>query len=576
MNKEILLEFFKLLGGAGLFIFGMKIMTHSLEAVAGNKLRIWLAKLTKTKFKSVLIGTVVSFLIHSGAATVMTVGFIHSGLLNFAQSFGIVLGSNIGTTLSMQIISFDIGKYCFLLIAAGFLIDMFSKNESLKNSGKLLIGFGILFLGIEVMKEAVAPFKKSEYFLKMFRTTDASTVSGMIVGIFISTVFTAIMQSSGAMIGILFALAASGVINDFKFVFPLILGAHIGTCLVTIIGAIGTNIEAKRSAWSHVLFNFFGAVIAALMYPLYNYIIPSISQHNITREIANAHTIIQTLNSIIFLCFYNHFVRFIVFLFKSKEEETAGTFLNDDLIITPERAIVASIKETERMLGISRKMLKHAIAAFVKMDKIKFIEVEKYEESIDKIKEAIIDYLIEINELRLSSRQSLLTQYINQTVIEIERIGDHIEKIIEYTKLKMKSKIWFDNDDMNDLIEIYKHIDAVIEHAIKSIDIENQEFKNNCAGLMKKVNDYEKYSASIREKHLEKVKVHVEASITAYFYKQYHMRFDKIVKHIKNVSEIENERLFYIKSSKLDRVQPKDDRVQINEKYPAEKELMLG
>ncbi|MBP7654038.1 Na/Pi cotransporter family protein [Candidatus Dependentiae bacterium] len=575
MNKDILLEIFQLLGGAGLFIFGMKVMTHSLEAVAGNKLRNWLAKLTKTKIKSVLIGTIVSFLIHSGAATVMTVGFIHSGLLNFSQSFGITLGANIGTTLSMQIISFDIGKYCFLLIAIGFLTEMFSKNESVKNLGKLFIGFGILFLGIEVMKEAVAPFKKSEYFLNMFKTTDASTVSGMILGITVSTVFTGIMQSSGAMIGILFALSSSGVINDFKFVFPLILGAHIGTCVVTVIGAIGTNIEAKRASWSHVLFNVIGAVIAALMYPFYNYIIPLISQNNITREIANAHTIIQTVNSVIFLIFYNSFIKFINFIIKSKDQEISGTFLNDDLIITPERAIVSAVKEVERMLGISKKMLKQAIAAFVKMDKIRFIEVEKYEESIDKIKNAIIDYLIEINELRLSSRQTMLTQYVNQIVIEIERIGDHIEKIIEYTKLKIKNRIWFDNDDMNDLIELYKLADQVIEAAILSINIEHSEFKKNCKILTDKISAYENFSVIIRDKHLEKVKIHIEASLTSYFFRQYQMRFDKLVKHIKNVSDIENEKLFYIKTEKLDKVQSKDIRTISNEKYSIDKELLI-
>jgi len=190
MKEQIYFEIFRLLGGAGLFIFGMKIMTKALETAAGSKLRSLLSGLLKNQFTGLLAGTTISFLIHSGAATVMLVGFVNSGLMTFTQSIGVMLGANLGTTLSMQIVSFNVGKYCFLAIAIGFMMELFSKKEFIKYSGVILLGFGVLFLGMETMKDAVTPFKNSPYIAQIFSKTDASTSSGMIIGIAASTVLT--------------------------------------------------------------------------------------------------------------------------------------------------------------------------------------------------------------------------------------------------------------------------------------------------------------------------------------------------------------------------------------------------
>ncbi|KKU47707.1 MAG: Na/Pi-cotransporter family protein/PhoU family protein [Parcubacteria group bacterium GW2011_GWF2_46_8] len=557
MQNEIFFQLTKIIGGAGLFIYGMKVMTHSLEEAAGSKLRSIISKLMKNQISGMMIGTLIAFLIHSGAATVMMVGFVNSGLMTFLQPIGFMIGTNLGTTLSMQVISFDIGKYCFLFIGLGFLINMFSKNVKVKHIGIIMIGFGILFLGMETMKDAVSPFKKSPFITRIFNYTDATTFLGMASGIALSTIATAVMQSSGAMIGILFALCGSGVITHFNTVFPLIIGAHIGTCIVTVIGAIGTNTAARRSAWAHVMFNVIGAVMAAIMYPIYSYIIPRLSSNNIVREVANTHTIVQTINGLIFLLLIPLFVKFMNFIVSSKEAEEHGTFLDNDLLEKPERAIVASISELERMLGITRRMLKDTISGFKDLDRKKFSRVSVDEESTDKLKNAIADYCVDLGQRKLSSRQSFMIQFINQTAIDIERIGDHIEKIIEFTLQRIKKNIWYKKDDFDELQQLFILADAVLVATTNSLNPDRTDFSEAKVKLANAIKDYKTYSKSFKDKHYLKIKEHTQTAIEGYYIHEYILYFDRIVKHLARISIIENDQLFFIKNEKLDWKAPK-------------------
>ncbi len=542
----------ELIGGAGLFIYGMKMMTHALEYAAGSKLRSLLTRLTNNAVTGTIVGTFISFLIHSGATTVMIVGFINSGLLQFSNSIGVIIGANIGTTLSMQIVAFDVGKYCYLAIAIGFVIDMFFKNERIKNIGLIIMGFGILFLGMLTMKHAVDPFKKSEFVQSIFRVSNAHTFTGMVGGILFSTLVTAIMQSSGAMIGIIFALCATDVITDFAVVFPLILGAHIGTCIVTVIGAIGTNIGAKRSALAHVLFNVFGAIIAAALFSLYNRFIPVISGADLVRQTANLHTLVQTINGIIFLIFSPIFIKIVIALSPSKSPEEHGTYLDDALLNKPENAILAAIKELERMLQITHRMIENCYRGFLLIDKTQFKKVELDEEITDKLKKAISDYLIQIGRQPLSARQTLLLQFIEQATIDVERIGDHISKLIEITDLRIKRKIWFEKDDVEHLKMLFKKLHNVLDASSDSINPYSQHSSEARKNLNEALQAYKTTSMQIQEYNTNKIKKYQRHPLESYVFKEYVLCFDRIAKHIKRIiTLIENEELFFINQEKL-------------------------
>ena len=287
-----------LLGGLGLFIFGMKIMTQGLQALAGTRMRTLLSRLTRNRVTGALAGTTVGFLVHSGAGAVRLVGFINAGLLTLEASIPIMIGNNLGTTLSMQLFSFHIGAYCYFAIAAGFLMQLLSRRDAVREVGLMVLGVGLLFLGMNTMSDAVGPLKEGGYIQPFLAYTNGATAGGMALGILLSALFTGVLQSSGAMIGMLFALANGGAFDSLSQVFPLVLGAHIGTCVVGLFGSLGTNIEARRSAVSHLAFNVLGSVVAALMFPLYAKALPLVGVE-LVRQIANTHTAVQLVNGLI-------------------------------------------------------------------------------------------------------------------------------------------------------------------------------------------------------------------------------------------------------------------------------------
>ncbi len=553
-SSETLFNIFRLLGGAGLFIFGMKVMTSSLQEALGGQLKRVLAISSRNQLVGVLVGTVVAFLVHSGAATVMVVNFVNAGLLELVKSIGLTVGANIGTTLSMQVVAFDLGKYCYLAVGIGFLLEMVSKNKSAKHVGRIIIGFGVLFLGMETMKEAMMPYRSSEFFRSLITSTDASTPTGMAWGIFVSTLITAILQSSGAMIGIIFALAGTGLATGFQFVFPLILGAHIGTCVVTMVGAVGTNIAARRAAWSHLVFNVAGALLAALMYPLYAAVIPSFSGGSLVREVANTHTLVQIVNGVVCVALAAPYVRLLRVIVPSSEAEEHGSWLSDGLLQTPENAISVAVKELSRMISITRRMFRTMIAGFTRSDRSKFLAVEKDEDAVDKIKEAIDDYVVSLGTMKLSDRQSVMIQLISQAAADIERIGDHIESLIEITVMKIERGIWFSEKTTLDLVNLVNKVDQILQLASASLDPAHADFKDPGGKIRVATEEYQALARAVQAAMRERIESHAEQGIVGFFFMKYLTSFNKLVKHIRGIMHAESENHFLIKEDKLNQV----------------------
>jgi len=553
-GREIFLLVTQLLGGLALFVFGMQLMSQALQRAAGGKVRNLLFHVTRHRLAGLAVGTTLGTMVHSSATTVMVVGFINAGLLGLVASIPVILGANFGTTLSMQVISFKLDDYCFVGIALGLLLELVGKRDLLKNIGGILLGFGLLFLGMRIMSAGVAPLKGSGTLETLLRYSDASTVGGMFVGIGVATLVTGVIQSSGAMIGMLFALAGAGVFQNIDQVLPLVLGAHIGTCATALLGSIGTNIEARRSAIAHLLFNVLGALLAVAMVRFYRWAIP-LTADDLVRQIANAHTMVQGINALLFLPLVVPYARLVEQLTPSRARPPEQSHLDDRYLDTPEMAIVAALRETRRMAALARRTLVLAMKGLVQLTTDPFAEAQKNEQAVNELKKSIGDYVLRIAAHKLSRRQALLVQHIQTAVADIERIGDHATVLIELTTDKVHRRIWFDDASMLEMIDMYERAEAILRLTELSLDpqLPQDTRRELAARILSHRNEYAERSRAIHERHRQRVLDRCEDALTAMFYNRFILCFDKVVRHSKTIALAEMEPLFFVKERKLQR-----------------------
>ncbi len=548
--SEHILQVGSTLGGLALFIYGMRLTSEGLQALAGGRIRYLLQKVTTHRLSAFGIGNLASFLIHTGATTVMVVGFINAGLLSLTASIPIILGANVGTTLSMQLLSFKIGQYCYFAIGAGVLMILASKRVAVRQTGMLFLGFGLIFLGMTTMDDAIVPFKNSGYFDDFLAITHGGTTRGLVVGIVAGAVLTAVLQSSGATIGMLFALAMAGVFTDLRQAFPLLLGSHIGTCSATVLGSLGTSIEARRSVLAHLFFNIAGTLLAAFMAPLYFAGIPFLGG-SLVHQIANAHTAVQLLSAVLLLPFTAQFASLIEWLTPSSQPKQDKSHLDDGLLMTPEMALVAAILETRRMAVITRKMVRQSMEGFVKLRESKFAMVVEAETSVNLLRDAINAYLRNIALRQLSSRQSMLVQLLVRAVAEIERIGDHASSLVRITQDKKDYKVRFDKDSMTRLVDIYTLADNLLEFVTSSLDPANMEVEHKSGAMLEAYKTYHQASADARNRYKERILAGHENATNGWAYAAYLHAFDRIVEHARDVTQARTDPLFRLKPGKF-------------------------
>jgi phosphate:Na+ symporter len=551
-GNDVFLLVTQILGGLALFVFGMQLMSQALQRAAGAKVRNLLFHVTRHRLAGLTVGTTLGTMVHSSATTVMVVGFINAGLLTLAASIPVILGANFGTTLSMQVVSFKLDDYCFVGIAVGLLMELVFKRELLKNLGGILLGFGLLFLGMRIMSAGVAPLKGSGTLELLLRYSDASTISGMFIGIGVSTLVTGIIQSSGATIGMLFALAGAGVFQNIDQVLPLVLGAHIGTCATALLGSIGTNIEARRSAVAHLLFNVLGALLAVAMVQFYRWAVPELGG-DLVRQIANAHTLVQAVNVLLFLPFVVPYAKLVEKLTPSKAKPAEHSHLDDRYLDTPEMAIVSALRETRRMAALARRTLVLAMKGLVQLTTEPFAPAQKNEAAVNELKKAIGDYVLRIASHKLSRRQALVVQHVQTAVADIERIGDHATLLIELTTDKVHRRIWFDDASMLELVEMYQRAESILRLTELSLDpqLPKDARKELAAKVLAQRNEYAERSRAIHERHRQRVLDKCEDALTAMFYNRFILCFDKCVRHSKTIAIAELEPMFFVKPKKL-------------------------
>ena len=429
----------ELFGGLALFLYGMMQMEDGLKAVAGERMKNILATLTTNRYMGVFTGALVTAVIQSSSVTtVLVVGFISAGLMSLAQSIGVIMGANIGTTITAQIVAFKVTKAALLLIAVGFGMLFISKNEKTRHYGGMTMGLGMIFFGMHVMGEAMQPLRSYEPFLDLMKTMD-----NPLIGVLIATVFTAIIQSSSASTGIVIVMAAQGFIS-LQAGIALAFGANIGTCATALLAVIGKPREAVRAALVHLSFNVLGVMLwlpfIGFIADLVTAISPSYPDltgiarlgAETPRQIANAHTFFNVANTLFFIWFTSYFARMVEWLVPDKtlEEEgliTRPKYLEDVLITTPSLALDRVRMEILHMGETVQEMLKRIMPAIIKGNREALEEVRRMDDVVDILHAAIVEYLGKISKQPLSENEMKEFMRLIDAASNLENIGDIVE-----------------------------------------------------------------------------------------------------------------------------------------------------
>ncbi|WP_294370933.1 Na/Pi cotransporter family protein [uncultured Clostridium sp.] len=490
----------QLMGGLGLFIYGMKLMGDGLENAAGEGLKNILEKVTSNRLMGVGIGAIVTAVIQSSSATtVMVVGFVNAGLMTLAQAAGVIMGANIGTTITAQLVAFKLDQISPIFVFVGAAFVMFAKAKKRKEIGNIILGFGILFTGMGSMSAAMEPLAASP----MFADVLLAIGDNWFVGIISGTAITALLQSSSATTGILIALASTGLIN-IDLALPIVFGCNIGTCITAILASIGTNKTAHKAALLHLIFNIVGTIVFLPFIGIIARIVQYISPDNVSRQIANAHTVFNVANTALLLPFSSYIIKFInkVIPCEEKPEKIGPKYIDDRVLETPVIAAGQVIKETIRMANKAKENLELSMKAFVEGDEALIKKVYENEEIINILESSITEYLVKLSKCDLSDREKGIVASTFHVVIDIERIGDHAENIADLSIEKINKKLKYSQDALNELYEIYNL-------TLKSLEIAIDSYVNRDITKAKSILEVEDkidaYQKGYREKHIQRL-----------------------------------------------------------------------
>ncbi len=543
MNNVVLEIVFGLIGGLGLFLFGMKLLSGGLRNVAGDRLKGILSVFTKNPFIALLAGAgITAFLQSSSAVSVFLVGFVNASLLTLKQALGIILGMNIGTTITAWFIStiavFKITSYALPAVGFGFALSVLPKSRSLKMWGQILLGFGIMFVGLGLMGELFAPLKSSEAVISFFDIFGKYPI----LGVFFGALATVLFQSSSASIALVQMLAFTGVIS-FPVAVPLILGDNIGTTCTAMLSSVGTNVEARRVARAHLLFNLIG--VGYMLIFVYNgwylsfieFLIPGeITSTNIMIHIALAHTIFNIFNALVFLPFLKFFEKIVVKMVKSKPEEIsmAPHYLEEHLLDSPPVAFEQINKEIIRMLDVSRMALKGAVKGLFKGDVKSLDTVPGLEEVVDNLQKEITEYMIALSRKDLSDDESQSIPVLIHMVNDIERIGDHAENIMESAERKIDQKLFFSDEAFSQLQKMYLEVDKMMEDVCVAL---REKDAMSAKRALHRENVINKLQIDCRNDHVDRLGVGKCQLLTGVIFMDTVANFEKIADHLTNIAQ---------------------------------------
>ncbi|HUU51337.1 MAG TPA: Na/Pi cotransporter family protein [Nitrospinota bacterium] len=535
---------FGLIGGLGFFLFGMKLMSEALRSVAGEKLKDILQFLTKTPLLGIIIGTLVTLLIQSSSATsVMVVGFVNAGLLTLRQAISVIMGANIGTTFTAWLVSFlaifKITNYALPAVGIGFAMTILGKSRTIKYWGQVILGFGILFMGLAIMKEVFQPLKESGAMKELFLKFSDYPILAVLVG----TIVTMILQSSSATIAVIQLLAFNGVIS-FEASIPLILGDNIGTTITAQIAAINANTTAKRAAMAHLLFNVIGVsymlilVYTGIYQRFIEFIVPGeITKNSIMLHIAVAHSAFNIFNTfVVFLPLLSLLEKAAIKLVPQREGfiDFTPRYLEKHLLNTPPIAINQAIKETLRMMELAKKALDEAVIGFFEDNRKILDNVIQKEETIDNLQKEITAYLVQLTQKSLNREESQTIPVLLHSVNDIERMGDHAENIVELAHRKIDQKAALTHWAIDELHLITDEVNHMFDELTKALENNDKTLAKRALKREERVNQLQ---LELKQNHVERLNEGKCKLISGLLFIDFVDNIEKIGDHLANVAE---------------------------------------
>ncbi|MFL0400181.1 sodium:phosphate symporter [Bacillus cereus] len=527
---------FQFIGGLGIFLFGIKYMGDGLQQAAGDRLRDILDRFTTNPLMGVLAGMLVTVLIQSSSGTTaLTVGLVSAGFMTLRQAIGVIMGANIGTTVTAFIIGIKIGEYALPIMAVGAILLFFFKNKKVHSLGQVIFGFGMLFFGLELMSAGMKPLRSLESFQELTVSMSDNPILGVIVG----TVFTLVVQSSSATIGILQELFGQGAI-DLQAALPVLFGDNIGTTITAILAAIGTSIAARRAALVHVIFNIVGTIIfTILLVPFTNLIQYFQTSLNLNPEmtIAFAHGTFNVTNAIIQFPFIAVLAWIVTKLIRG--EDSAIDFkpqhLNPIFIEqSPAIALTEAQKEIIRMAEFSLHGLKEANQFLNTQDKKHADMATQLEGAINNLDKKIIEYLVLLSEKPLSPTDSEKHSVLAGVVGDIERVGDHVENLVELVDFQISNRVSLSNEALAELNEMLELTISTLQDAINALTNFDTELAQTVIAKERKIDQMERV---LRKRHVLRLNERSCSGDASIIYVDMVSNLERIGDHAVNIAD---------------------------------------
>ncbi len=532
------------LGGFGLFMFGMDYMGEGLQKAAGNKMKNLLSVLTSNPFLGVLVGAGVTAIIQSSSATtVMVVGFVNAGLMSLRQAVGVIMGANIGTTVTAWIVS--LGDWAAFLkpstiaplcIGVGVIMVLFCKKQKVKQIGQIVFGFGALFLGLDLMGDAVKPISQLEEVKQLFVTLGSNPFLGILVG----AIVTAVIQSSSASVGILQTLAASALV-PWNTAIYIILGQNIGTTITAMLSSIGAGRNGKRAAVIHLLFNVIGSIVFAILAVIaFGGLIPAFADFGRslidTTQISIVHSVFNILNTILLFPFAGVLVTIAEKLVRGKgkddESESELKHLDERILETPSFAVQNATKEVVRMGEMSAHNAKLGIRAIFEKDEAKIQEVFEREKVINQLQHGINHYLIKLSNLPISEAEHGIVNSLFHTVSDIERVGDHAENLAELAQIRIRDEVEFSETALKELETIATLAIKCFETAVQACEFDDRNIAKEVQPMEQQVDTLEE---ELRARHIKRLSENKCSSMAGVVFLDAISNLERISDHASNI-----------------------------------------
>ena len=493
-------------GGLGLFLFGMELMSDSIEKVAGAKLRRILEIFTTNRFMGMIVGIIFTGIIQSSSAcTVMVVSFVNSGLMNLYQAAGVILGANIGTTITSQLVSFNLSKIAPLILLVGVVVMMFTKKEKVRKVAEVVVGFGILFVGLSTMSQAMANMKNEPQVVNLLMS-----LKNPFLATLMGFALTAVIQSSSVTVSIVLLLANQDLL-PLPITLYIILGCNIGACATAMLASMTGKKDAKRAALIHLLFNIIGTVIIYIALFVAGdqivELIRSISADN-GRFVANAHTMIKIAQVIMLFPFTGWLVK-MTYLIVPGEDQKVGyresyqlKYIGDKVVFNPATAVVEVVKELERMASLAEENLNRAMNALITLDEEDIEEVYEVEKNINFLNHAITDYLVKINQTTLPIEDLNSLGALFHVVNDIERIGDHAENVADAARQRKEEGVSISKEAQKELGDMLEMVNKIIRYAVEMFAKSDETHMQEIITLEDQVDEKER---ELQKKHVERL-----------------------------------------------------------------------